>query len=206
MPSGESNQGGQAQGKYGQKIMQSGEANQGGQAQGTNTNQEGRGGSSVISAIGETMGNVGEKVKKPFENITSGGEGKRVGAGEVQGNKGNEGMTTNIGEKLSDAAQTMKKPLSNITEGGKEVMGAVTETVGNIGSNIIKPAEKVQEQRGQEGQSGGGVLDAIGETIVEIAQTTKVLVVGEDDKESKQNIGLTNRAKHEHDQPPPRSV
>lgn len=196
MPSGESNQGGQAQGNYGQKKMQRG------QAQGSNTNQEGRG-SNVISAIGETMGNVGEKVKRPFENIASDGEGKRVVAGEIQGNKGNEGMTTNIGEKLSDAAQTMKKPLQNITEGGKEVMGAVTETVGNIGSNIIKPAEKVQEQRGgQEGQSGGGVLDAIGETIVEIAQTTKVIVVGEDDKESKQKIGSTNRAKHEHDQPP----
>lgn len=32
----------------------------------------------------------------------------------------------------------------------------------------------------QRGKGGGGVLGAIGETIVEIAQTTKDLVIGED--------------------------
>ncbi|KAJ1417385.1 Late embryogenesis abundant protein [Sesbania bispinosa] len=181
--------------QYAQKLKPSGESTQGGQAQGTG--QEGMG-SSVLTAIGETMGTVGEKVKKPFESLSlTGGGGKESGydqsAGQVQGNE-----TMTAGEMLGDAAQRMKKPLDDITEGGSEVLGAVGETVGEIGQNMIKPAKKVQE-RGQEGK-GGGVLDAIGEAIVEIAQTTQVIVAGDDDRESRHNIGsesrLTDRGKH----------
>ncbi|KAE9588581.1 hypothetical protein Lalb_Chr22g0356831 [Lupinus albus] len=126
-------------------------------------------GSTVLSAIGETVGNVGEKIKKPFENITK-------GSAENDQTKTTT-TTTNIGETLGDVAKIVKKPIDNITEGGSHVVGAVGETVGEIGKTIIKPAEKVQEHS-QEGQ-GGGVFDAIGETIVEIAQTTKNFVVGE---------------------------
>ncbi|KAK7324689.1 hypothetical protein VNO77_28444 [Canavalia gladiata] len=136
---------------------------------GGSTQQEGTG-KSVLSTIGETVGNVGEKIKKPFE-------------------------------KMSGEGQQGKGTLDNITKGGTEVLGAVGETVGEIGENIIKPAEKAQEQ-GQEGQQGG-VLDAIGETIVEIANTTKVMVAGGGEKESSKHQGappesrLTDTAKRQ---------
>jgi hypothetical protein len=174
-----------------QKVIPSGERTQ---AQGTTNYQEKGRGSNVMSSIGETMGNVGEKVgetmanvgdkvKKPFENMTSSGQG------QVQGN---ENMMKNN-----------NKPL-----GGSDVLGAVTETVSDIGSNIIKSTEntanKVKNTVTQETQSGG-VLDAIGETIAEIAHTTKVIVVGEDEEEVEEtrnkNIGLEthtiDRAKHD---------
>ncbi|MCI15051.1 seed biotin-containing protein SBP65-like, partial [Trifolium medium] len=161
-----------------QKVIPSGERIQ---AQGTNYQEKGRG-SNVMSNIGETKANVGEKVKKPFTSSTS---------GQVQA-KGIEDMKN--------------KPL-----GGSDVLGAVTETVSDIGSNIIKTTEntanKVKDTVTQEAQ-GGGVLDAIGETIAEIAHTTKVIVVGEDEEEveetRKKNIGLEthsiDRAKHEGNQ------
>jgi hypothetical protein len=175
-----------------QKVIPSGERTQ---AQGTTNYQEKGRGSNVMSSIGETMGNVGEKVgetmanvgdkvKKPFENMTSSGQGQQV--------QGNENMMKNN-----------NKPL-----GGSDVLGAVTETVSDIGSNIIKSTEntanKVKNTVTQEAQSGG-VLDAIGETIAEIAHTTKVIVVGEDEEEveetRKKNIGLEthtiDRAKHD---------
>ncbi|CAL0323595.1 unnamed protein product [Lupinus luteus] len=144
------------------QYIPTGESLKGGQTQGS----EGTG-STVLSAIGETVGNVGEKIKKPFESITEGSSE----------NDQTTTTTTNIGETLGDVAQMVKKPMDNITEGGSQVVGAVGETVGEIGKTMIKPAEKVQEL-GQDGQ-GGGVFDAIGETIVEIAQTTKNFVVGE---------------------------
>ncbi|KAG5140129.1 hypothetical protein JHK84_033897 [Glycine max] len=43
---------------------------------------------------------------------------------------------------------------------------------------MFKLAQKVQHQG-----EGGGVLNAIGETIAEIAETTKVIVAGEGEKE-----------------------
>jgi hypothetical protein len=166
-----------------QKVIPSGER--------TQAREKGRG-SNVMSNIGETVGNVGEKVgetmsnvgdkvKKPFQNMTSSGQGQ-----------GNENMMKNN-----------NKPL-----GGSDVLGAVTETVSDIGSNIIKSTEntanKVKNTVTQETQSGG-VLDAIGETIAEIAHTTKVIVVGEDEEEVEEtrnkNIGLEthtiDRAKHD---------
>ncbi|CAJ2660575.1 unnamed protein product [Trifolium pratense] len=170
-----------------QNVMPSGER----------TQAQGRG-SNVMSSIGETVGNVGEKVgetmenvgdkmKKPFENMTS--------SGQVQGNE--EMMMKNNNKAL----------------GGSDVLGAVTETVSDIGSNIIKTTEntanKVKNTVTQEAQSGG-VLDAIGETIAEIAHTTKVMVVGEDEEDveeiRKKNIVLEthsiDRAKHEGNQAP----
>jgi len=169
---------------YTQNVMPSGGRTQ---AQGTNYYQEKGRGSNVMSSIGETVGNVGEKVggtmanvgdkmKKPFENMTS--------SGQVQG-KGSDEMMKN-------------KPL-----GGSDVLGAVTETVSDIGNNMVKATDISKVNLTQEGQ-GGGVLDAIGETIAEIAHTTKVIVVGEDDEaveESRKNIGSEShsidRAKHE---------
>ncbi|XP_027343315.1 seed biotin-containing protein SBP65-like [Abrus precatorius] len=165
-------------------------------AQKTKPGQEGRG-SNVLTAIGETVGSVGEKIMKPFER-----EGRRESGNDQSGEKG---TLRSIGERLGDVAKKTKEPLDNITEGGGEVLEAAGETVGEIGNNMIKPAEKVQEhQQGQEGQ-GGGVLGAIGETIVEIAQTTKVMVTGEGERESsRKSVGSdsrsTNRAKHEGSQ------
>lgn len=162
---------------YTQNVMPSGGITQ---AQGTNYQEKGRG-SNVMSNIGETVGNVGEKV------------------GETM---------TNVGEK-------MKKPFENMTSsgqvqggsdkplGGSDVLGAVTETVSDIGNNMVKATDNSKVNLTQEGQ-GGGVLDAIGETIAEIAHTTKVIVVGEDAEEvdeSRKNIGSEahsiDRAKHE---------
>ncbi|KAK7272407.1 hypothetical protein RJT34_28986 [Clitoria ternatea] len=169
--------------------------------------QEGTGGS-VLTAIGETVGNVGEKIKKPFQSINGSGtreKGSDKSAGEQgQGQQGNGSQTlTCFGEKLGDAAQRMKEPLDKITEGGGQVLEAVTETVGEIGETMIKPAERVQEH-GLEGQQEGGMLSAIGETIVEIAQTTKVMVAGEGQGVTRQSVGsqsrLTARSKHDGSQ------
>ncbi|KAL2331639.1 hypothetical protein Fmac_019220 [Flemingia macrophylla] len=89
--------------------------------------------------------------------------------------------------------------LDNNTEGGGKVLGSVGETAGEIGQNVMKPAERVQEH-GQEAQKEGGVLSAIGGTVAEIAETAKIMVVGEDDKKLKQNAEsetrVTDRAKH----------
>ncbi|GAU27081.1 hypothetical protein TSUD_103900 [Trifolium subterraneum] len=161
------------------------------QPQGTTNYQEKGRGSNVISSIGETVGNVGEKVGETMSNV-----GDKVkqpftssNSGQVQG-KGSDDLIKN-------------KPL-----GGSDVLGAVTETVSDIGSNIIKSTEntasKVKNTVTQEAQSGG-VLDAIGETIAEIAHTTKAMVVGEDEEVveeiGKKNIGLEthsiDRAKHD---------
>ncbi|MED6144284.1 hypothetical protein PIB30_014369 [Stylosanthes scabra] len=157
-------------------------------------------GSSVLSSIGETVGNVGHQLKKPFENLTVSGrteESNRVHRGGQQ--KSGEAMTR-VGETIGDVAQRVKQPLDsitgNITEGGGEVLGAVGETVGEIGESMIKPAERAQEEHdGKEGQQGGGgVLGAIGETISEIAHTTKALVVGEEESETQQkNVGGRRR-------------
>ncbi|KAG4981303.1 hypothetical protein AAZX31_12G198100 [Glycine max] len=151
--------------------------------------------------IGETVSSVGEKVKKPFENIL-GGEGKKdesggndqsSGGGQEQG-KSIIGQTlTSIGEKLGDAKQR-EELIDNVTEGGSEVLGAVGETVGEIGQNTMKPAEIVQERA--HVRQEGGVLDAIGETIAEIAETTRVMVAGED-KRVMPETRVTDRAKHE---------
>lgn len=104
---------------------------------------------------------------------------------------------------------------------GSDILGAVTETVSDIGSSMIKPIDnantKVKEHGGttvtQKGQDAGGVLDAIGETIAEIAHTTKVIVVGEDDeveKSMQKNIGSDShsldRAKHEGYRAPKNNV
>ncbi|TKY48923.1 Seed biotin-containing protein SBP65 [Spatholobus suberectus] len=160
------------------------------------------GGSSQQEGTGS---NVGEKVKKPLENIM-GGEGKRESGndqsgGQEQGKGIGQTSMTSIGEKLGDAKQ-MEELLDNITEGGGEVVGAVGETVAEIGQNMMKPAERVQEH-GQEVQEGG-VLSAIGETISEIAETTKVIVTGEDERVLRQSVGsesrLTDRAKNEGSQ------
>lgn len=147
------------------------------------------------------MSSVGEKVKKPFENIL-GGEGKKdesggndqsSGGGQEQG-KSIIGQTlTSIGEKLGDAKQR-EELIDNVTEGGSEVLGAVGETVGEIGQNTMKPAEIVQERA--HVRQEGGVLDAIGETIAEIAETTRVMVAGED-KRVMPETRVTDRAKHE---------
>ena len=145
-------------------------------------------GSSVLSSIGETVGNVGQQIKKPFQNITGSGqteESNRIQQGQQQiQHEGGEAMT-----RVGDVAQRVKKPLDtitgNITEGGGEVLGAVGETVGEIGESMIKPAETAQEQhQGKEGQQGGGVLGAVGETISEIAHTTKLMVGGEEESET----------------------
>ena len=162
---------------YTQNVMPSGGRTQ---AQGTNYQEKGRG-SNVMSNIGETVGNVGEKV----------------------------------GETMANVGEKMKKPFENMTSsgqvqggsdkplGGSDVLGAVTETVSDIGNNMVKATDNSKVNLTQDGQ-GGGVLDAIGETIAEIAHTTKVIVVGEDDEvveESRKNIGSEShsidRAKHE---------
>lgn len=47
-----------------------------------------------------------------------------------------------------------------------------------------------QWERSEYGEGKGSeVLSAIGETIVEIAQTTKNLVIGESDRSNKDNVG-----------------
>ncbi|XP_058780059.1 seed biotin-containing protein SBP65-like [Vicia villosa] len=126
---------------------------------------------------------------------------------------------SNYTQKVTPSGERTQAQGTNLQEKvqgkGSDILGAVTETVSDIGSSMIKPIDnaantKVKEHGGtttitQKGQdAGGGVLDAIGETIAEIAQTTKAIVVGEDDqveKSMQKNIGSDShsldRAKHE---------
>ena len=150
--------------------------------------QHGRKGGEAMTTIGGTVGSATQREQKPFGNTT--GKGFQRG-NEVQGKE--SGVVTNIGETLGDVAHKMQKPLDNVTDGGSEVLGGVGETGAEIGETMMKPAQKVQQQ-GQVGK-GGGVLDAIGETISEIAETTKVLVVGEGETESRQSIGSDSSSK-----------
>lgn len=86
---------------------------------------------------------------------------------------------------------------------------AAGETVEAAKDTISKPVQKVGDQffkeqpeyeregqqgggetksrtgEGQQGGGGGGVLHAIGETIVEIGQTTKELLVGQSQTQTK---------------------
>ncbi|CAL5200337.1 unnamed protein product [Lathyrus oleraceus] len=133
---------------------------------------------------------------------STGGIGKVLPSGERTQAQG-----TNLQEKVQGK--------------GSDILGAVTETVSDIGSSMIKPIDnantKVKEHGGTtitpKGQDAGGVLDAIGETIAEIAHTTKVIVVGEDDeveKSMQKNIGSDShsldRAKHEGYRAPKNNV
>ncbi|XP_039160295.1 seed biotin-containing protein SBP65-like [Eucalyptus grandis] len=67
------------------------------------------------------------------------------------------------------AKETTQEILGGSTEEGK------TET----GEQVVQG--KTEHIKTEEQQPGGGVLGAIGETIVEIAQTTKEFVVGQDE-------------------------
>ncbi|XP_004487170.1 seed biotin-containing protein SBP65 [Cicer arietinum] len=192
---------------YTQKMVPTGERIQ---AQGPGNQVDQGRGSNVVSSIGETVGKLGEKVKKPIENMTS--SGNQVDQG------GGSNVVSGIGETVGKLGEKVKKPIENVIssgeeknlesteqgKGGSDVLGAVKETVSDIGNNMIKSGDNKVVERGvtQEGQ--GGVLDAIGETIAEIAHTTKVIVVGEGDVEEKQNkvsmknIGSESRSKNDN--------
>lgn len=64
----------------------------------------------------------------------------------------------------------------DIAGAGRQAVDAAKETVKRP---VEKAGEFLEEQGQQEVRQGGsGVLNAIGETIVEIGQTTKDLLVG----------------------------
>lgn len=69
-----------------------------------------------------------------------------------------------------------------------------TETESRPHGKTLEGGEQHREETYgvQEGKGDGGVLGAIGETIVEIAQTTKDLVIGEDQTRMESNLGDQN--------------
>lgn len=133
-------------------------------------------------------GGRGGTFQKSSGSFQEGGGKKPKEGGGIGETIGQYAQSTK--EAAGDFAQTMKKPLDTAAQGGIEVVGAVGETVGEIGETMIKPAERASEKV-PKGQSRSGVISAIGDTIGEIAQTTKTMVVGDDEIEagSKQSIG-----------------
>lgn len=75
---------------------------------GESSQQEGSG-SAPLTAIGETVSNVGAKVKKPFVNLMGSGEGTEEESGNERSGgheqgKGMSGQTLkSVSEKLGDA-------------------------------------------------------------------------------------------------------
>ncbi|KAI8007242.1 hypothetical protein LOK49_LG07G02060 [Camellia lanceoleosa] len=102
-----------------------------------------------------------------------------------------------VGAKETGASVAERQPAKDVVvETGKSTVGYVGkgEETGEqeCGSEVVeKPTETVQEEfyraapeehERREHQGGGGIFAAIVETIVEIAQNTKDLVVGQDDQ------------------------
>ncbi|KAF5948252.1 hypothetical protein HYC85_014209 [Camellia sinensis] len=103
-----------------------------------------------------------------------------------------------VGAKEAGASVAEREPAKDVVvETGKSTVGygGKEEETGEqecgSGEVVEKPAETVQEEfyraapeehERREHQGGGGIFAAIVETIVEIAQNTKDLVVGQDDQ------------------------
>nr|KYP53303.1 Seed biotin-containing protein SBP65 [Cajanus cajan] len=154
--------------------------------------------SQEAKGIGETVSEHAQEAKP------SGGASQQEGTGS--------NVLNAIGETVSSVGEKVKKPFENMMGGGEgktesggqeQKKSVIGETASEIGQNIMKPAERVQEH-GQEAKQEDGVLSAIGETIAEIAETARVMVGGEGEKELKQNVGsdtrVTDDAKHEGSQ------
>lgn len=86
----------------------------------------------------------------------------------------------------TDESKPSDQNMRNQQQRNKEVeAGQFDKTnIGNMEPNEARPSEnmgnKIQEKTEWVDDKGNEVLEAIDETIVEIAQTTKDLVIGED--------------------------
>lgn len=69
----------------------------------------------------------------------------------------------------------------------KETMYEKTKETFERGKEVKERGERGEEKRVEEGRDDGGILGAIGETIYEIAQTTKEIVIGGGDESGKQS-------------------
>ncbi|CAL5342708.1 unnamed protein product [Camellia sinensis] len=103
-----------------------------------------------------------------------------------------------VGAKEAGASVAEREPAKDVVvETGKSIVGyggkgeETGEQECGSGEVVEKPTETVQEElywaapeehERREHQGGGGIFAAIVETIVEIAQNTKDLVVGQDDQ------------------------
>lgn len=86
-------------------------------------------------------------------------------------------------------------------EGKEEPEAEPTEGITGKTSEKVFPeareGEKQAKQQWQQKKEYGGILGAIGETIMEIAQTTKELVIGKDQPEAHE-ASKTEYSKQEH--------
>ncbi|WVZ02485.1 hypothetical protein V8G54_023291 [Vigna mungo] len=88
------------------------------------------------------------------------------------------GLAAATGENAKEYTARKKKEAERALEAKRETQNQANETVAEIGENMVKPEHQSE---------GGGVLNSIGETIAEIAETTRIMVSGEGEKEKPQS-------------------
>ena len=94
----------------------------------------------------------------------------------LQGDSEGQGQDTTE-EAKRQAQEVAQKPVETV----KELFQGDPEREHESSEQGIGGGGVVQQRRGQHGQGQvGGLLQAIGETIFEIAQTTKDIVIGQD--------------------------
>ncbi|KAI8010390.1 Seed biotin-containing protein SBP65 [Camellia lanceoleosa] len=97
---------------------------------------------------------------------------------QSKGESGGQEDSTSVEEAKSMAKEVIKKPAETVQE--FSFQGAPEQDrreQQQQGSRALPPLHETRDNK-QGGRNGGGVLQAVGETIVEIAQTTKDLVIG----------------------------
>ncbi|BAT90032.1 Seed biotin-containing protein [Vigna angularis] len=85
------------------------------------------------------------------------------------------GLAAATGENAKEYTARKKEEAERALEVKRETQNQANETVAEIGDNMVKPAH--------QSEGGGGVLNSIGETIAEIAETTRIMVSGEGKEE-----------------------
>ncbi|XP_030466491.1 seed biotin-containing protein SBP65-like [Syzygium oleosum] len=147
----------------------------------------------VVTQAKEMVEGGARKAKESTQEILEGStkEGK-TGTGEqvVQGKTGHRKTEEQQprGSALAEQPKGVVTQAKEMVEGGarkvkestQEIFKGLTEE-GKIGTGEQVVQGKTERRKTEEQQPGGGVLGAIGETIAEIAQTTKEYVVGRDE-------------------------
>ncbi|KAG5224730.1 late embryogenesis abundant domain-containing family protein [Salix suchowensis] len=117
-----------------------------------------------LRAAKETAASTGESIKEYTARK------KEEAERELEARKAAEGQRSFQGEEYKEESQV-------------HATGGQGAEVANQFSEEITPEGEEQYWRRQQGQEASSLLGAIGETIVEIAQATKDLVIGQDPPE-----------------------
>lgn len=147
----------------------------------------------IVTQAKETVEAGARKAKETAQGILEGstkegkmGTGEQVAQGKTEHRKAEKQQPG--GGVLAEQPKGVVAQAKEMVEGGarkakettQEILGGSTEEgKTETGEQVVQG--KTEHIKTEEQQPGGGVLGAIGETIVEIAQTTKEFVVGQDE-------------------------